>query len=180
MHSLTAQLLISSAGLHDPNFRHTVVLIGTHDEEGAVGVILNRPTEVLVAEAVPLLAELTGPRARLFEGGPVQPQQPVLLAELKDSAPTDLPVFGNIGFLTGEIDEALRPSIVRTRVYAGYSGWGAGQLEAELAADAWIIEPARPEDVFTDEPVSLWRRVLERKGGEYRRIAMVPRDPRVN
>lgn len=180
MSSLTAHLLISSAGLHDPNFRHTVILIGAHDDEGAVGVILNRPTKVLVADAVPPLADLTDPRASLFEGGPVQPAQPVLLAELDGSARADLAVFGNIGFLTGEIDEALRPSILRARVYAGHSGWGAGQLEAELAADSWIVEPARAEDVFTDQPGSLWRQVLERKGGKYRHIAMVPRDPRVN
>jgi putative transcriptional regulator len=177
---LTAHILISSASLYDPNFRHTVVLIGSHDDEGAVGVILNRPTEVLVADAVPPLADLAGVDAKLFEGGPVQPTQPVLLAELRDSDRVDLPVLGSIGFLTGEIEETLRPSILRARVYAGYSGWGAGQLEAELAADAWIVEPARAEDVFTDQPDSLWRRILERKGGEYRRIAMVPKDPRVN
>jgi putative transcriptional regulator len=159
MSPLTAQLLISSAGLHDPNFRHTVVLIGAHDDEGAVGVILNRPTEFLVADAVPPLADLTGPDAPLFEGGPVQPTQPVVLAQLEGPARTDRPVFDNIGFLTGEIDEAIRPSVVQTRVFAGHSG---------------------PEDVFTDEPESLWKRVLERKGGHYRHIAMVPKDPRVN
>ncbi|RKZ07661.1 hypothetical protein DRQ53_04145 [bacterium] len=180
MSSLTGQLLISSAGLHDPNFRHTVVLIGAHDEEGAVGVVLNRPMEVLVTDAVPPLVDLTGPDAALFEGGPVQPAQPVLLAELDGTARANLAVFENIGFLTGEIDAALRPSILRARVYAGHSGWGAGQLEAELAEDAWIIEPARAEDVFTDEPASLWRRILKRKGGKYRHIAMVPKDPRVN
>jgi putative transcriptional regulator len=180
MSPLTAQLLISSAGLHDPNFRHTVVLIGAHDDEGAVGVILNRPTEFLVADAVPPLADLTGPDAPLFEGGPVQPTQPVVLAQLEGPARTDRPVFDNIGFLTGEIDEAIRPSVVQTRVFAGHSGWGAGQLEAEVEANAWIVEPALPEDVFTDEPESLWKRVLERKGGHYRHIAMVPKDPRVN
>lgn len=180
MTSLTGRLLISSAGLHDPNFRHTVVLIASHDEEGAVGVVLNRPTEILVTEAVAPLAALTGPQEKLFEGGPVQKHQPVLMVELKDFARADLPVFGNVGVLTGDVDDALRPSILRARVYAGYSGWGAGQLEAELDADAWIIEPARAEDVFTIQPGSLWRTVLERKGGEYRRIAMVPKDPRVN
>lgn len=177
---LTGQLLISSAGLHDPNFRHTVVLIASHDEEGAVGVILNRPTDLLVAEAVAPLTELTGPQEKLFEGGPVQKHQPVLVAELKDAARADLPVFGNVGILTGDVDDTLRPSILRARVYAGYSGWGGGQLEAELEADAWIIEPARSEDVFTAQPGALWRKILERKGGEYRRIAMVPKDPRVN
>jgi putative transcriptional regulator len=180
MSSLRGHLLISSAGLHDPNFRHTVVLIGAHDGQGAVGVILNRPTELLVAETAPPLAEFTGPGARIFEGGPVQPIEAVLLAELVGSARADVPVFGNVGFLTGEIDEALGRSVQRARVFVGYSGWGAGQLEAELAEDSWIIEPAQAADVFTDQPNSLWRRVLERKGGEYRRISRVPKDPRVN
>ena len=180
MDSLAAQLLISSAGLHDPNFRHTVVLIAAHDGEGAVGVVLNRATDLRVADAVPPLAELTGERALLFEGGPVQPTQPVLLAELDGATRADLPVLGNIGFITGDVDDAVRPSVLRARVFAGYSGWGSGQLEAELEEGAWIVEPALPEDVFTDEPRSLWKRVLERKGGPYRRIAMVPKDPRVN
>lgn len=180
MESLTAQLLISSAGLHDPNFRHTVVLIANHTDEGAVGVILNRSTELLVREAVPPLAELTGNEALLFEGGPVQPMQPVVMAELGGAARADVPVLGNIGFLTGEVDDAVRPSVVRARVFAGHSGWGAGQLEEELEEGAWILEPAIPDDVFTDEPGSLWRRVLVRKGGKYRHIAMVPKDPRVN
>lgn len=180
MSFLTAQLLISSAGLHDPNFRHTVVLIGHHDDEGAVGVVLNRSTGVPVNDAVPPLAGLAGPGAELFEGGPVQPHQPVVLVEFGGSDRADVPVFGNIGFVTGEIDETLLPSIHRARVFAGYSGWGAGQLEAELEANAWIVDPARPEDVFTDEPDSLWKRVLERKGGRYRHLAMVPKDPRVN
>jgi putative transcriptional regulator len=180
MDSLAGKLLISSASLHDPNFRHTVVLIAAHDDQGAVGVVLNRATEFLVVDAVPPLAELTGEQALLFEGGPVQPMQPVLLAELEGSTRADLPVLGNIGFITGDVDSALRPSIVRARVYAGYSGWGAGQLEAELEEGAWIVEPALAEDVFTDDSRSLWKCVLERKGGPYRRIAMVPKDPRVN
>ena len=180
MDSLASHLLISSAGLHDPNFRHTVVLIAAHDDEGAVGVVLNRATEFLVADAVPPLAEVTGEQALLFEGGPVQPMQPVLLAELGAGTRADLPVLGNIGFITGDVDDSVRPSILRARVYAGYSGWGSGQLEEELEDGAWIIEPALPEDVFTDEPRSLWKKVLERKGGPYRRIAMVPKDPRVN
>jgi putative transcriptional regulator len=180
MTSLTAHLLISSAGLHDPNFRHTVVLIGSHDEDGAVGVVLNRAMDVLVADAIPPLADLTGPEAPLFEGGPVRPLEPVLLAEFSGTAHPDIPVLGNIGFLTGDVDDALRPSIVRARVFAGHSGWGAGQLEAELEADAWIVEPARAEDVFTDDPGALWKTILRRKGGIYKRIAMVPKDPRVN
>lgn len=180
MSFLTGQLLISSAGLYDPNFRHTVVVIGAHNEEGALGVILNRPTALSVADAVPPLAEVAGPEALLFEGGPVEPTQPILVAELDDGARADLSILGNIGFLTGEIDAALEPSILRARVFAGYSGWGPGQLEEELREDSWIVDPARAEDIFTEDPGGLWKQVLLRKGGSYRRIAMVPRDPRLN
>lgn len=180
MPSLDPQLLISAHGLYDPNFRHTVVLLGGHDEEGAFGVILNHPTEFAVADVFPPLAVLAGDDAKVFRGGPVQPAQPVMLAELRDSTSSGVPVFGKIGFLTGEVPASLRASIVRARVFAGYSGWGPGQLEAELAEDAWILEPARESDVFDPEPHSLWRRILERKGPEYRQIAMMPFDPRVN
>lgn len=180
MESLRGKLLISSAGLYDPNFRHTVVLIGAHDEGGAVGVVLNRSLEARVIDVVAPLASVAGPDALVYQGGPVEPQQPVLLAELRDPAHADIEVFDSIGFLTGEVTVEARESIVRARVYAGHSGWGPGQLEEELAEDAWIIEPARVEDVFTDDPDGLWKAVLERKGPEYRTISMMPFDPRVN
>ena len=180
MPSLTARLLLSGPALYDPNFRHTVVLLGGHEEGGAFGVILNRPSEFAVADVFPPLAPLAGLGAMVYVGGPVQPEQAVMLAELRDPTEANVPVFGNIGFVTGEIPESLRPSIVRARVFAGYSGWGAGQLEAELAEDAWILESPRETDVFDSEPQSLWRRILERKGPQYRQIAMMPFDPRVN
>ena len=180
MDSLAGQLLISSAGLYDPNFRHTVVLIGAHGEEGALGVVLNRSIDLAVGEVLPPLAEIAGPDGLLYQGGPVRPDDPVLLAELRDPNLADLHVFDSIGFLTGEVSEVARASIVRARVYVGHSGWGPGQLEEELEADSWIVEPARPDDVFTREPNGLWKRILERKGPEFRHIAMMPFDPRVN
>lgn len=180
MPALDARLLLSGPALYDPNFRHTVILLGGHAEEGAFGVILNRPTEFAVADVFPPLGPLAGPDAKVYIGGPVQPAQPVVLAELRDPTQAGVPVFGSIGFLTGEVPASLGSSIVRARVFAGYSGWGPGQLEAEFADDAWILEPARESDVFDAEPQSMWRRVLERKGPEYRQIAMMPFDPRVN
>jgi putative transcriptional regulator len=92
----------------------------------------------------------------------------------------DLPVFGSVGFLIGEVSEEIRPSILRARVFAGYAGWGPGQLEAEMAADSWILEPARLEDVFNDAPELLWSRVLQRKGPEYRQLSRMPYDPSMN
>ncbi|MEJ2541929.1 MAG: YqgE/AlgH family protein, partial [Gemmatimonadota bacterium] len=118
--------------------------------------------------------------APLFQGGPVRPESPVLLAELADPELVDIPVLGSVGFLVGDVSKDIRPSVLRARVYAGYSGWGPGQLEAEMAGDSWIIEAAGVEDVFTDEPELLWSRVLERKGGEYRRLSRMPYDPSMN
>lgn len=180
MESLRGRLLISSGGLFDPNFRHTVVLIGEHNADGALGVILNRPLDVTVAEAIPVLASVVPPGALLHEGGPVQPASPVLLAQVAHPELADLPVFDDIGFLVGDVPDEVRAGILRARVFAGYAGWGPGQLEAEMAQDSWIVDPARPEDVFTPSPDLLWSRVLERKGPEYRLLARMPFDPGMN
>jgi putative transcriptional regulator len=180
MKSLTGRLLVSGGGLFDPNFRHTVVLVGEHNPEGAVGVVLNRPMDVTVEQAAPPLAVLVDPAEPLFEGGPVAPALPVLLAEVRDPEILDLRVFGSVGFLTDEIPADIRPEVLRARVFAGHAGWGAGQLEAELEDGSWIIDRATEDDVFTPTPYGLWRRVLERKGPEYAALARVPFDPSMN
>lgn len=180
MESLKGQLLISSGGLYDPNFRHTVVLVGEHTAEGALGVVLNRALDVTVALAVPPLAELVPPGEPLFQGGPVQPESPILLASFLRPEAADLLVFGRVGFLTGEVPGDVGDALDRARVYAGYSGWAPGQLEREMEEGSWILEPAREEDVFTDAPELLWSRVLRRKGPEYERLSRVPFDPRMN
>ena len=180
MESLRGSLLISSGGLFDPNFRHTVVLVGEHNAEGALGVVLNRALNVTVHDAVPALSSLVSADERLFQGGPVQPRSPVLVAEVSHPELVDVLVFGSIGFLVGEVADDVRPGILRARVFAGYSGWGPGQLEAEMAADSWIVEPAHEDDVFTDVPELLWSRVVERKGPEYRQLSRMPYDPSMN
>ncbi|MBT8397889.1 MAG: hypothetical protein HKO65_09880 [Gemmatimonadetes bacterium] len=180
MESLRGRLLISSGRLHDPNFRHTVVLVGEHNEDGALGVVLNRALEVTVEQIAPPLGPLVPPGDRLYEGGPVQPEGLVLLAELKEPELLDLPVFESIGFLVGNVPGDIKPSILRARVFSGYSGWGPGQLEAEMAADSWILEPAGVDDVFTDAPDLLWSRVLKRKGPEYQQLSRLPFDPSMN
>lgn len=180
MESLRGRLLISSGGLYDPNFRHTVVLIGEHNSDGALGVVLNRSMNVTGQEAIPVLGHLVIPGASLFEGGPVQPASPVVLAEFKSPDLAGLSVFGSVGFIVGEVSSDIESSILRARVFGGYSGWGPGQLEAEMAADSWIVETAREDDVFTDEPDLLWSRVLERKGPEYKKLSRIPYDPSMN
>jgi putative transcriptional regulator len=135
---------------------------------------------ITVEQALPPLSNLVPPGEALFQGGPVQTDNPVLLAELVHPDLLDILVFGSVGFLVGEVSADIQPSILRARVFVGYSGWGPGQLEAEMAVDSWIIEPAQVDDVFTDAPDLLWSRVLERKGPEYRGMSRMPYDPSMN
>jgi putative transcriptional regulator len=179
--SLTGQLLLASPSLLDPNFMRTVVLIGMHSEEGAMGVVLNRPSTVTVGEAVPLLEEAVGALEPVFVGGPVQPSSIVLLAEFLDPSPAGLLVLGRIGFPAPDSGiEELAEATERRRVFAGHAGWGEGQLDAEIAGGDWIAHTAMPEDVFTDVPEELWSSVLTRKGGSYALLARMPLDPSVN
>jgi putative transcriptional regulator len=180
METLRGSLLLAAGGLFDPNFRRTVVLIAEHGEEGALGIVLNRPARVRVQDAAPLLSGLVEPEAPLFMGGPVQPEAVLVLAEFTDSILADRPVVGAVGFADPDLDPVLVQGIVRARVFAGYSGWGPGQLEGEMGESAWIVEPALPDDVFTPEPERLWMTVLRRKGGEYRMLSLMPDDPSSN
>jgi putative transcriptional regulator len=177
--SLRGKLLIAGPELLDPNFRRTVVLIGEHTDEGALGVVINRPTGVRVEEAVPPLAAMAG-EGVLFAGGPVQPQAAVVLAEFRYPDAAGLLVFDSIGFLMGEVEAESAQAVTRARVFAGYAGWGPGQLESEMAAGGWIVEPALAGDVFAEDPSRLWSEVLRRKGGQYAMLALMPLDPRTN
>jgi len=179
MESLQGQLLVAGPDLWDPNFRRSVVLIGHHDEEGAVGVVLNRASDVSVVEAAPTLAELAGPGAVLYLGGPVQTEAAVVVVDFAQPDRAGLLALGSIGFLVGE-DPDTAGGIERARIFAGYAGWGPGQLEAELEEDSWILEPALPSDVFTERPDRLWADVLRRKGSEYDIMALMPDDPSLN
>ena len=179
--SLAGQLLLASPALHDPNFIRTVVLIGVHTEEGAMGVVLNRPSTVTVGEAVPQLEQAVGASDPVYLGGPVQPRSIVVLAEFEDPAPAGLIVLGRIGFPAHDADiEQLGEATSRRRVFAGFAGWGEGQLDAEVDHGDWIAHPALPEDVFTVLPQELWSSVLQRKGGSYALLARMPPDPSMN
>jgi putative transcriptional regulator len=180
MESLRGRLLISSGGLYDPNFRHTVVLIGEHNDEGALGVVLNRALDVTVQATIPTLADVVPPGEALFQGGPVQSSSAVLLADLAHPDLADILVFDSIGFLIGDLSADKKRSILRARVFAGYSGWGPGQLEREMAEDTWIVDPACIGDVFTESPNLLWSSVLQRKGPQYQRLSKMPYDPSMN
>jgi putative transcriptional regulator len=180
MESLRGHLLIAGASLWDPNFRRSVVLIAHHDQEGAVGVVLNDRTDVTVADAIPQLSTLVPPDEPLFVGGPVEPQAAVVVADFEDPSVAEIIALDSIGFLPPETGPETELGIRRARVFAGYSGWGPGQLEGEMGQDSWIVEPARPEDVFTEDPSRLWEVVLRRKGPAFDLIRLMPVDPSMN
>jgi putative transcriptional regulator len=180
--SRKGRLLVASPRLLDPNFRRTVVLMLEHDSDGALGVVLNRPTPLLAREALPdALAAALPEDEHVHEGGPVQPDAVILLADFAEpSAAVDL-AFGSIG-IVGPREEAdgLEGTVRAIRAFGGYAGWGAGQLEAEIAEEAWLDAVCLPDDVFTGHPERLWSAVLERKGGAYRLLARMPEDPSLN
>lgn len=173
--SLRGSLLVATPALLDPNFARTVVLVAEHGEAGAMGVVLNRPTETSVGEAVPELAPLAGDGEPVFVGGPVATDSVLALAEVDDPEDASELVLGDVGFIQD-------PGVVarRGRIFLGYAGWSAGQIESELDEDSWIVVPAEPDDVFSDQPDELWSRVLRRQGGGLALLATMPVDPSVN
>ncbi|HLG09286.1 MAG TPA: YqgE/AlgH family protein [Gaiellaceae bacterium] len=180
MQSLRGHLLIAGPALVDPNFWRSVVLVGEHSEDGALGVILNRASEATVDEAVPELAVLVDDIGSIHVGGPVQPSAIVVLADFVEPERAGSLVLDSVGFLPSEVDPDALGELRKARVYAGYAGWGPGQLDDELEEGSWIVEPALPEDVFTPEPEGLWSDVLRRKGGPFGILAMMPPDPSLN
>jgi putative transcriptional regulator len=172
--SLRGQLLIAAPSLYD-HFRRAVVLVLEHSDEGAMGVVLNRVSETLVADAVPSLRGLAGDDELVRIGGPVGQQSVVALGDFDDPAEAGTKVVGTVGVLDPDRPD---PPLRRLRVYAGYAGWAGGQLEGEIEQGAWIVDGADPEDPFRDD--DLWAAALERKGGPYTLLASMPADPSMN
>ncbi|HXE99554.1 MAG TPA: YqgE/AlgH family protein [Solirubrobacterales bacterium] len=178
--STRGKLLIASPALVDPNFARTVVFITEHNEEGAMGIVLNRPSETSVDSVVPELAEIAGGEP-VYVGGPVQPEALVLLADFSDPEAAAWIVVADVGLASADVDlDELAETVRRGRVYAGYSGWGPGQLEEEMEIDSWIVEAPLPAELFPEDPATLWSDVLARKGGQYALIARMPADPSQN
>ena len=178
--SLRGKLLIASPALSDPNFARSVVLMTEHSEDGAMGIVLNRPADTEARELMPALGEIANDDP-LFIGGPVQPHAVVLLAEFADPSAAAWIVVADVGLASADADfEELGEAVRRGRFYAGYSGWGPGQLEAELELESWIVEPPLPSELFPDDPEALWSEVLARKGGSYALISRMPEDPSLN
>jgi putative transcriptional regulator len=182
MASLRGKLLLAGPALKDPNFDRAVVLITEHTEEGAMGLVLNRPSDAAVDDAVPDLAWIPDGDDTVYVGGPVAPTGVIVLAEWSDPAHAVVLVEEDLGFVPGDAEDTdtLAAAIRRARVYAGHAGWGPGQLEAELAEEAWIVEAPLREELFSDEPEGLWAAVLRRKGREFALLSTMPPDPSLN
>jgi putative transcriptional regulator len=181
MESARGHLLIAGPSLLDPNFWRTVVLVIEHNEEGALGLVLNRPSETSVGEAVPELEEVLDPDEPLFIGGPVQPSSVIVLGEFEDATDAALLAFDDVGVLgTASTPEELSVGLRSSRAFIGHAGWGPDQLDGEIERGDWIVEPAGLDDAFSANPRELWSEVLTRKGGSYALIARMPPDPSMN
>ena len=187
--SLGGRLLVATPLLGDPNFRRTVILVVEDEpEEGTLGVVLNRPTEVQVGQVLESWTELvTGPTV-VFKGGPVSPNSALALAlALGEDEPLGWrsldgsSLMSRIGLVDLEAPpELLAGGITSLRVFAGYAGGGPGQLRAEIEEGAWYVLAGEPTDAFLADPERLWPAVLRRQGGEFAIVATYPDDPMLN
>ncbi|MET8681514.1 YqgE/AlgH family protein [Streptomyces sp. NPDC004647] len=187
--SLTGRLLVATPALADPNFDRAVVLLLDHDEEGSLGVVLNRPTPVGVGDILESWAGLAGEPGVVFQGGPVSLDSALGVAVVPGEAGTVVGegplgwrrVHGAIGLVDLEAPpELLAAAVGSLRIFAGYAGWGPGQLEDELVEGAWYVVESEPGDVSSPDPEQLWRAVLRRQRNELAMVATYPDDPSLN
>ena len=184
--STVGKLLIAEPMLGDPNFDRTVVLMIEHTPEGALGVVLNRPTDLDVDTVLEDWAPLAARPSVLYMGGPVEQNGVLALGRHQPGAdPEDIPGWTRVLGEVGTVDLHLEPGALATtvagiRFFAGYSGWGGGQLEAELDESAWLVVPASVDDVFAPDPDTMWRAVLRRQGGKVAMLADFPSHPSLN
>jgi putative transcriptional regulator len=178
--------LVAAPGLLDANFHRTVVLIIEHHAAGTVGVVLNRPSDVAVHDVLPLWSPLaTVPRA-LYVGGPVQQRSALGVAALPagvDAERTEgmIKVRGPLALVDLDADpDLMAPRLRGLRVFAGYAGWGEGQLAAEINRGDWLVVPALAEDVLAPPDTDLWSRILRRQGLPLALLATYPIDPSLN
>lgn len=183
MSSLKGRLLVATPVIGDPNFERTVVLLLEHNEDGALGLVLNRPTDVDVLDPLPEWYSLTADPSVVFVGGPVEQGAAIGLAQVSGVTPDDSwsPVLGTIGTFDLSRDPGdLSPVVEQVRIYAGYAGWGAGQLETELDMEAWFVVEGESDDVLSRDPATLWESVLRRQGGDLALLSFCPPDPSTN
>ncbi len=178
------RLLIAAPPLVDPNFDRTVIYVIDHNDEGALGVILNRPLDTPIDEALPGWDLIACAPQNVFSGGPVQPTAVIGLGLANDVNPPDdswAPLVGRLGTIDLSTDPGSAANRMDSlRIFAGYAGWGAGQLENEIAAGGWFLTDALLEDIFSERPERLWREVLRRQHGPLALVSTFPADPTMN
>lgn len=172
--SIAGRLLVASTLIEEPIFFRTVVLLLEHNEEGAYGVVLNRPSGELVAEHLAEWAPASAEPGVIYLGGPVDPAVGTALCPGTTGAPSPLP-----GVSLGDLENPPPPDASGVRIYSGYAGWGANQLEDELAIGAWYLVDAAPDDPFA-EPFSQWAAILRRQPGRLAMVANFPDDASLN
>jgi putative transcriptional regulator len=179
-------LLLATPGLTDPNFLDTVVLLLNADDGGVLGVVLNRPSQVPVAEITEISSwgpTLTSPEV-LFRGGPVSVEGAIAVALLRDE--DDEPVGfrsvrGRLGIVDLDTPVALfEGSLVGMRIFAGYAGWDPDQLQGEIDRGDWYVAAGETGDLFRDDPTELWRDVMRRQPGRLAWHSTRPVDPDLN
>ena len=174
-------LLVAAPTLADPNFSRSVIFLLAHDDEGTLGVVLNRPSHVPVEEIVPGWGGLAAEPSVLFTGGPVQPSAAICIGrtELPEVAEAAgyAPLVGRLGTvdLHGDPTDVPVP-LVEVRVFTGYAGWGPGQLADEIGSGSWHVLEGHHQDVLSGDPEGLWSRVLRRQGGWLAVLARYPSD----
>ena len=182
---MKGRLLLATPPMDDPNFDRTVIYMLEHRDDGALGVVINRPTGEPLSEPLDRWADLQTEPASIFLGGPVEPDAMIALALANQpvAEPTEelSPVSGHVASADLTMDPALVAGLIDSvRIFRGYAGWGPGQLEGEIDAGSWLVLDAEPGDVFADDPDDLWRGVLRRQGGRLAWLATAPDDLSAN
>lgn len=173
--SRAGKLLVATPSLIDPNFHRTVILMLQDDSEGTVGIVLNRATEEPVADHLPEWAGRTPDPHTIHYGGPVEPEVAIGISNTIEGLPSGVPGLSMVDLSAPPISDE-GPSV---RIYSGYAGWGADQLEAELDIGSWYVVQAAPDDPF-DDPDGQWRRVLRRQPGLLSLVSTYPSDIGMN
>jgi putative transcriptional regulator len=178
---LQGKLILDSGKLAGSFFEKAVILICRHNEEGAFGLVLNRPVQKALGIAIQGMVPDELAEIPLYLGGPVQPEYLSFLYETDDKIEYDILPRINLGHSIKELHEYLiGKDALQSHAFAGYAGWSAGQLENELATGSWIVQPGSHESIFHSKPENLWRQILRKKGGIHLLQAECPDDPSRN
>lgn len=178
----TGDLLISEPYLGDDNFERSVVLLGSHNEDGSLGFVMNKKSSMLLSDVIEELGNFDAP---LYIGGPVE--QDTLHFVYRNELPLagTIPLMQNL-FWGGDFEQLklmLRNGLVNQdniRFFLGYSGWNEGQLEKELDEKVWIVHRLPDNELFELDTEDMWRGILKNMGGQYKILSNYPIDPRLN